>query len=733
MIPLLVAAALAALPGTADTVQGRVTDTTGAPLPAVAVSITELDRRTLTDASGAFAFAQVPAGRYTLVARRLGFAPQTVSVTVPLAAPLVLTLRPAAFELPAVVVTATRAPVDPLSSPLATSTLGADRPAKQDISLAHALAGVPGVRTVSTGGEMGKPMIRGLVGPRVLTLDAGNRLEDYSWSDEDGPSVDAAFADRVEVIRGPASVLYGSDALGGVVNAVPAPVPEAGSGRGFVRGGTDLYAASNNAELGALVRLEGAGGGTGWRANLAGRRSEALHTPAGEIDNTGFLALDGDAALGVRGDWGRGTLRVVHYGGEFHLHEAGDTAPPPPGSPETGPVRKLSDDRLQASAELPLGAMRLEVKSQLQRHWLAEVVEGDTASTEKGFDLLLTTGTLDVLAHHALTPAVHGTAGVSGYLQRNATRGDEPLVPGADARGVGTFVFEQADLGRWSVLGGARIDLRRLDADSNTDLALGAQRRDYHAWSGDVGIAFRPAPDMAMTANIGRAWRAPTLFELFANGPHVGESRFEQGDATLVPEAGVTGDLSLRWRGARLQGELSAFASSYSHYIYVTPTGGVQDSLPVYVYRQGDATLAGAEGRIEALVVRDVSVRARADFVNGTLENGGPLPLLPPLAGDVGVDWRLSELSWATRASLSVDAELAARQRRIAAYDVPTAGYGLLHFGAQLEKPIGGRVVRIELAVRNALNTSYKNFLSRYKRFALDPGRNIVVRVGTDF
>ena len=294
-------------------------------------------------------------------------------------------------------------------------------------------------------------------------------------------------------------------------------------------------------------------------------------------------------------------------------------------------------------------------------------------------------------------------------------------------------MFEQADLGRWSVLGGARVDLRRLDADSNSDLALSAQRRDYHAWSGDVGVAYRPAEDVAITANLGRAWRAPTLFELFANGPHVGEARFERGDATLVPEAGVTGDVGLRRRGERLQGELSAYASSYSNYIDITPTGGVQDSLPVYAYRQGDATLAGAEGRIEALVVRDVSVRARADFVNGALTHGGPLPLVPPLAGDVGVDWRLSELSWATRASLSLDAELVARQRRIAAYDVATAGYGLLHFSGTLEKPIGGRAVRIELAVRNALNTSYRNFLSRYKRFALDPGRNIVVRVGTDF
>jgi outer membrane receptor protein involved in Fe transport len=126
------------------------------------------------------------------------------------------------------------------------------------------------VHNLSTGEQVGKPVIRGLTGPRVLVLDDAQRLEDYSWSDEDGPSIDARLVDRVEVIRGPASVLYGSDALGGVVNAVPRPLPESPEGGSVLRGGLEVYGASNNTEGGGALRLEGASRALGWRLSASG-------------------------------------------------------------------------------------------------------------------------------------------------------------------------------------------------------------------------------------------------------------------------------------------------------------------------------------------------------------------------------------------------------------------------------------------------------------------------------
>lgn len=717
-------------PVAADTIRGQITDSAGHPLVGVAVVLGELSRRTTTRTDGAFSFAEVAPGTYTLVLRHPGYVPAVRRVVVRGTVRVEVRLQPSVVRLEAVTVTATRSPAEPLSSPLATATLGAG-PLERSIgvSLAHALEAQSGVRALTTGGEIGKPVVRGLTGARVLVLEDGSRLEDYSWSDEDGPSVEPRFADRVEVIRGPASVLYGSDALGGVVNVIPREVPDVHTVHGVFRGHAEVYGASNNAEFGSAVRVEGATGGVGWLAGLVGRHSEALHTPAGELDNTGFTSVNGEGAVGTQGDWGRLTTRFTHYAGEFHLLEADTAQPPPPVTGEEhGPVRKLSDDRLQVGGTFPTAGIRLETKGQWERHWLAETVEGDTAATEKGFDLLLNTLTIDLLVHHGSGARLTGTAGTSGYYQTNATRGDEPLVPGARALGAAAFVFEQASFGRWSLLAGARLDGRRLDSDANAVLGTGTERRSYTAWSGDVGLVFRPAPRFALAANAGRAWRAPTLFELLTNGPHPGEARFEIGDPELRAEASFNLDLSARWRSDRVQGELSAFRNRIVDYIYIAPTGGTQDSLPVYRYQQADAVLWGGEASLEVQAWRNLAVRVRTDYVRGErTRDRQPLPQIPPLRTRLGAEWRDA------RFDAGLDVNLVARQTRLSPFDLPTAGYGLLDLYAGIEPRLGARAVRVQLQVRNALNTRYRDFLSRYKAFALNPGRDILVHLATAF
>jgi outer membrane receptor protein involved in Fe transport len=732
---------LVALPidASPDTLAGQVVDMARHGIGGVSVSLVELHRTTATDSSGRFLFADVGSGRFTLVASRIGYAPGVRSVQAPGGAPIEITLAPTAFDLAAVNVTATRAPVDPLSSPLPAAMLQSTMLAREyRVSLAHALESLAGVRALTTGGEIGKPVIRGLSGARVLVLGDGNRLEDYSWSDEDGPSIETRLADRVEVIRGPASVLYGSDALGGVVNVIPEDVPDARTPRAGPRGQFEVYGASNNHEFGSDLHAQGTAGGLGWLAGVVGRHSEALNTPAGELENTGFTAFSGVGAVGTRGAWGKATLRFTHYGGEFHLLEA-DTAqnpppPPPGGAQEQGPVRKLTDDRLQFSATHPAGGLLLEAKGQFQRHWLAEVVEGDTASTEQGFDLLLNTTSLDLLAHHGAGRRIAGTLGASAYYQSSATRGQEPLVPDARASGAAAYAYEQVSLSeRWRLLAGARVDLRRLTADANTDLALANQRRDYTAWSGDVGLVFRPAERLAFSVNAGRAWRAPTLFELFTNGPHPGEARFEVGEATLEPEAGFNLDASIRWQSGRARAEVSAFRNRIGHYIYIAPTGtdtlppGATDSLPVYRYQQADAVLSGGEASLEFAATAALVLSARVDYVRGERQSDHqPLPQIPPLRTKLGVEWR------GANANGGLDVDLVARQTRLSPFDLGTAGYGLLDLYGSLDRHLGSRPVRIDLQVRNVLDTRYRDFLSRYKAFALNPGRNIVVRLSTE-
>src|SRR5216110_2738836 len=281
--------------GTGDTLSGRVADPDGNPVAGATVTVVELHRVAVTRADGVYRFADLPPGRYTITVRAFGFAPLAREVTVHGATTKSVTLSRTSIWVEPVTVTATRAPLAAGLSPLPTEALSEDRLRReQSVSLAHALANLPGVSALPTGQQIGKPVIRGLTGPRVLVLEDGSRLEDYSWSDEDGPSVDARLAQRVEVIRGPASVLYGSDALGGVVNVIPEELPDANGGPRALRSGFEISGASNNAELEGAARLEGASGGWGWRLFGIGRFASSLHTPAGELDNTGFNALSGE-------------------------------------------------------------------------------------------------------------------------------------------------------------------------------------------------------------------------------------------------------------------------------------------------------------------------------------------------------------------------------------------------------------------------------------------------------
>src|SRR5712671_1191007 len=248
----MLALLLSALIAPVDTVTGRVVDNAGHPVAQAIVEVTDLGRSVTTGAGGAFRIALAP-GSYTLAVRRQGFAPAVREISVGSGRPsraLEIVLTPSAFQLEPVTVTATRQALAAENSPLPASALAGDAlRAAQSVSLAHVVEALPGVRAITTGSQIGKPVIRGFSGPRVLVLENGSRLEDYSWSDEDGPSVETAFVRRVEVIRGPASVLYGSDALGGVINVIPDELPDAAGGPGFVRTGFSLSGATNNIEI----------------------------------------------------------------------------------------------------------------------------------------------------------------------------------------------------------------------------------------------------------------------------------------------------------------------------------------------------------------------------------------------------------------------------------------------------------------------------------------------------
>ena len=739
VLSMSLALPLAARAAEPASLSGKITDGAGAPVAEAEVSVAELKLRTTSGTDGSFTFAGLPAGRYTISVRRQGFAPAVVPVTVPAASPLAVSLTTTPFEIAPLDVTGSRGPNDPARSPQATASLSGDAVQKErSVSLAHAIDALPGMRTISTGEQVGKPVIRGLSGPRVLVLEDGYRLEDYSWSDEDGPSVDARLTDRVEVIRGPASVLYGSDAMGGVVNAVPADLPDARARAAFTKGGVELYGASNNAEFGTALRLEHASGNFGSRIFAVGRHGADIHTPDGEIPNTGFGAFNGEVALGLRGDKGNGTLRVAHYGGEFKLLEA-DKPAEDTGNPEEegGPERKAGDNRVQFGSNLLLGGVRLETKAQWQGHSLIEVADsaGVPGTESDQFNLMLNTFTLDVIAHHGDKP-VHGAIGVSGLYQTNDSRGPIALVPDATANSGALYAFEEWDRGRLGLSAGGRVDFHHLKNDANADLALAEHSRDDTQGSADLGLVYGLNGGWSLAANAARGWRAPSLFELYSNGPQLSEARYDVGNPDLDPENDLEFDAGIRLHKSKVRAELTGFSSKIENYIYLSPTGGSQvvdaDTLAVYAYQQADSKLRGGEFWAQLEAAKPLTLRARTDYVWGQNEQTDqPLPLMPPwrVAGEA--ELHSSTLSWAERGNVGVEVEHIADQTRLGPFDVPTGDYTLVHLDAGMAKRLGSHTYEFNLRVRNVGDVAYRSFLSRYKKFADDPGRNVVFSVST--
>jgi outer membrane receptor protein involved in Fe transport len=725
--------ALAFVPRTAhaavagDSLRGVVHDTAGKPLDAATVTIVELARSITNRADGGFVFPDIAPGRYTLTVRRIGYATTSAIVNAPAPAPVVIELHVSALRLAPVTVTAARKPTDPMDSPMPVGDVAADVLRRDaSVSLAHALDGTVGVRDITTGQQVGTPVIRGLSGPSVLVLDNGLRLEDYSWSTEDGPSVDPRTADNVEVIRGPASLMYGSNALGGVMNVINPAVPNAIGISPFVHAGAEIYGATNNNEYGGILRLEGADGAFGWMATGIGRKAGNFQTPSGnpetptgDIYDTGYDALNGNIAVGLTGEKSSGTLRFEHYGGNFGLLDG----PPVPDDNTSGPLRKLQDNRVQAAGNFIT---------------LIEVV-GDSrvGNDQPPIDLYLNTFTADVALHQQQSQWLTGTVGVSGMYQTNSTSGVDPLVPDATTYDAALFAFENMTKGQWSFLAGVRGDLGQVHAQANEDLDLTAQSHSQNAVTGDVGAVYRPVPQLAFSVNVGRAYQAPTLLQYFANGPLPAEGQYLIGLPTAVPQVTLDLDAGVRWESPKFKAELSLYRNSVDNYLFVQATGdsiavpndaGCCDTLPIYQTKQtSHATLTGLDLSAEWAAMPILTIRGRFDLVNG--ENDAihsPLPLIPPQRGDLEVELHTAD----TRMMyVSVGTHIVAAQTRLAAFDVPEPAYTIFEMGAGISRMLGGRMYSLDIRCTNLTDVTYTDYLSRYKTFAYAPSRNVIFRL----
>lgn len=741
----LLAAALATLPSrltatpaiasdTLDTrlasLTGLVTDTAGLPLADVRVTILEANRSTSTGPEGRFGFTDLASGTYGISFARVGFAPLVRRVTVTREdVTITVALRPTLVELPALQVTATPIATTALTAPQPTSVLsGSELAGAQAPTLGETLEGLAGVRNMSTGQGVGKPVIRGLTGNRVLVLADGQRLETAQWGDEHGPNIETATAERIEVIRGPASVLYGSDAIGGVINVVERELPDAIGRSPYVSGTfSAAYASNGDAPQGSAV-LEGGAGRIGWRTTLTGFTSDDVETPAGTLANSGLWTGAGSGALGYRGRWGSLAATVTHRQEKLEIHED------PAEEPGATPFQRVGDTRIAVEANIPVGRNRFQLDAGWERNRRREFEEAGAADVALGLET--DSWSANAHLHHQPLGRIEGIVGTS--FQRSGVEkfGEETLVPAHESWAYGIYGFEQLETGRWNLSFGARADRRVLDVEDDDELGVAAARHSWNSLTGNAGAVYRLAPPVSLVLNLGRGYRAPSAFDLYADGVHEGTVRYERGNPNLENETSFNTDLAVRAQTNRLGAELGTFYNRIDGYIYPDPTGltDPESGLQIYDILQGDARLVGVETALDWHPTALLHLSATADYTHGTnLTTDQPLAFVPPFRASARAKLEPESLGSFESPYLSLEVETNARQSRPDPEEFAPEGYTLVGLAAGVAIPSGGVITAIDLTVSNLFDVEYRGFLNRYKLYALDPGRSVMLRVTSSF
>jgi iron complex outermembrane recepter protein len=334
-----------------------------------------------------------------------------------------------------------------------------------------------------------------------------------------------------------------------------------------------------------------------------------------------------------------------------------------------------------------------------------------------------------VQLQHSRVGPFAGTIGVSGMTSAFTNRGTKTLIPSSDTRTAALYLFEEAELGRWHATLGARYDWRALETEGDAGIGIAAQRRTFEAVTGSAGLLFEVSEPVAIVANVARGFRAPAAPDLFANGFHEGTRAFERGDPDLDVETSLNTELGIRVSASALSAELTGYVNQVSDYIYLRPFGRGEafDSMQVV---QGDARISGIEGRAAWRAGRHVALQLSGDWTLGdNLTADVPLTFIPPPRLVYGV--RVDTERWRALTSpyLMLSAETNARQDRLDPRDFGPEGYTIATagIGAAWLAPRGP--VTVDLTLRNAFDVRYRSFMSRYKGYALGPGRALVLRM----
>jgi len=576
-----------------------------------------------------------------------------------------------------------------------------------------AIASRPGLSQVTTGSGISKPVIRGLGYNRVLVLNDGIRQEGQQWGDEHGVEIDGNAVHSVEILKGPASLMYGSDALAGVVifHGNPFPAPET-----FTASLSSEYQ-SNSGLAAYSVSHAGHTGSVVYNLLFSDKYAHAYRNAEdGPVPGTQFRERAFTAKGGLNRRWGYSHATLGYY----HLTPGmieGDSEGPT-GYGISIPFQQVRHYKAVLDNTFHLGDGNLKVLLAFQQNRRQEFEEEDGGAE---LDFKLNTVNYDFRYLSGDARGWKFAAGVNGMLQHSANLGEESLIPGYRLFDGGVFATATRSTAHWNVTGGVRGDVRKLD----TPLT-------FTGVTGSIGAVYTPSPALNLRANLARGFRAPNLSELCSDGIHEGTLRYEVGNLELKPEYSLQGDLGLDFSSRWFSALAAFFCNRIDHYIYARRTGEVREGHPVYRYDAGDALLVGAEASLDLHPLHCLHLENTFSWVRGSMGEAC-LPLIPATRWSSELEWEIThdgKVLDNCYLALRVDRHFA-QNRFLADTETATDGYTLLGAGAGTDLVIRGKKrARLTLVASNLTDKVYFDHLSRLKYAGIhNPGRNITVKV----
>lgn len=707
-----------------NTLSGTVSDKNGQSIDAT-IFLPKLEKGTLTDFDGNYNLTNIPNGTFSVVFSSLGF--ETVSKEITFLnnsqEKLDIEMTESVVEMDEVIVST------PFHKLQRENVMKVDRISSEEImqsgalTLAEGIKEIPGVSTISTGVGIGKPVIRGLSSNRVLTYTQGVRLENQQFGGEHGLGINAEGVESIEVIKGPASLLYGSDALGGVLYINPEKFAPENQTRGEIKSNystNTLGSSTTMAVKSSQEKFKFIARGT-YATNSdykTGNNERATLSRFNETDfKTGFRFQNEKFKSTLRYNYNQSKLGLPEEIGEQTTSKKMEL-----------PYQKIDNHILSSNNKIFLKNSSLDVILSYLFNDRNEFAEDFKVPALR---LRLNTYGYNIRYNLPEIKDFETIIGVQGIYQTNKNLGEELLIPNATKNDFGVMVTSHYHIGEIGLQGGVRFDTRTITTEEAGTLGeqdyIAAIDKNFSSFNAALGAKFNFLSYITVRLNLASGFRAPNLAELTSNGVHEGTNRYEIGNADLKNEQNFQADLSLEFKNDHFEVFANGFYNHINNYIFIEPTNDIIEENQVYIYNQNNAELYGGEFGLHfhPHPLDWLHIKSTFEMVTEKLSNNNYLPLQPAnsLNNTLKVDF--NDFGILKNSFFSTTYKNTFDQNNVGEFETPTSGYNLLNMAVGTQISFNKIKAYISISGNNLTDKAYISHLSRLKADGIENiGRN---------